>query len=71
MGPGPTVSKYFTGPFEEFENEAAASAMGYLHLVAERFRSAGVAAVRERLEKGPAAVTNSMSPSRRRTSLLR
>jgi nucleotide-binding universal stress UspA family protein/CheY-like chemotaxis protein len=56
VGPGPTMSREFSGPYEEFSNAAAAEAMEYLHGVSQDLQREGIT-VEERLLKGdPAAL---------------
>jgi len=52
VGPGPTIAKVFTGPYEEFSKAANADAMVYLHQVGDRLRHDGLDDVEEDLLHG-------------------
>ena len=52
VGPGPTIAKVFTGPYEEFSKAANAGAMVYLHHVGDRLRHDGLDDVEQVLLHG-------------------
>jgi nucleotide-binding universal stress UspA family protein len=55
VGPGPSISRVYQGPYEEFSKEVNALAMEYLHQVRDRLRQQGVSHVEEQLLHGDPA----------------